>query len=110
MYAGWNMEPDPNLKGIIRGYKVRAWLTVGENITNITQARMFDGNEITKNLHIHSLNVNLNYTFIVYAFTGSGVLGPGSVPVTNREEIGMSMYFLYDNNYLTNERNHKITL
>ncbi|KXJ28035.1 Protein sidekick-2 [Exaiptasia diaphana] len=81
MYVGWDFKPDPNLKGKIQGYKIRVWLT---GVQNVTQAKMYEKN--VQNMKIY-LNVDKNFTFVVYAVTGSGVLGPGSVPTTNRDEI-----------------------
>lgn len=85
IHLAWYFNPHPDLKGKIKGYKIRSWLT---GIENVTDSTLHDSNGVNTFIAIKELDVNKNYTFVIHAITESATMGPGSEPVTNREEIG----------------------
>jgi hypothetical protein len=89
VYVDWLHDINSNLKGVIRGFLICIWPTNGNE--NESQAKMFSTS--CKRYHtFFDLDVNTNYTAVVHSFTTS--VGPGSEPVTSRNEEGITIIYL----------------
>lgn len=81
IYIDWKHRVNSSLRGILRGFTIVIWPTDG----NESQANNYSA--ISKRYYrFYGLDVDNNYTAIVYPFTTS--VGPGSDPMTSRNEEG----------------------